>query len=117
MARLIRRGEVRWYTFRPPGKRRPVLVLTRDSIAGVLDELTVAPLTSTIREIHSEVVLGIADGLPRASAVNLDHVQTVPKARIGTLIATLSVVRMEEVRLALLFALGFDATAARTGSR
>ena len=113
MARLIRRGEVRWYTFRPPDKRRPVLILTRDSIAGVLGELTVAPLTSTIREIPSEVVLGISDGLPGESAINLDYVQTIPKARIGALITSLSGARMEEVRRALLFALGFDPSASR----
>ena len=113
MARLIRRGEVRWYMFRPPDKRRPVLVLTRDSVAGVLSEVTVAPLTSTIREIPSEIVLGISDGLAQESAINLDHLQTIPKARVGALITSLTAARMEEVRRALLFALGFDPSASR----
>lgn len=108
MARLIRRGEIRWYEFHPPDKRRPVLVLTRDSVASVLGEVTVAPLTSVIRGIPSEVVLGAVDGLPRESAVNLDHLQTVPKARIGALVARLSHSRLDEVQRALLFALGFD---------
>ena len=107
MARLIRRGEVRWYAFRPPDKRRPVLILTRESVVSVLSEVTVAPLTSTIRDIPSEVVLGASDGLTHDSAINLDHLQTIPKARIGAVITTLSRARMEDVRKALLFALGF----------
>ncbi|HXO20211.1 MAG TPA: type II toxin-antitoxin system PemK/MazF family toxin [Thermoanaerobaculia bacterium] len=57
-----------------------------------------APITTTIRDIPSEVLLTEADGLPRASAVNLDHVQTVPKEKIGGLLATLSAERMNEVR-------------------
>ena len=46
----MRRGEVRWYTFRAPDKRRPVLILTRDSAVGYLTSVTVAPITTTIRE-------------------------------------------------------------------
>ncbi len=108
MARLIRRGEIRWYEFRPPDKRRPVLILTRDSVASVLGEVTVAPLTSVIRGIPSEVVLGASDGLSRESAINLDHLQTIPKARIGPVVAKLTASRLDEVQRALLFALGFD---------
>jgi mRNA interferase MazF len=103
----VRRGEVRWYRFATPDKKRPVVILTRDSILDSLGEVTIAPVTSTIRDIPSEVVLTINDGLPRDCAVNLDHVQTVAKARIGPLVATLSSDRMIEIRTALLFALGF----------
>ena len=106
MARLSR-GEVRWFRFAAPDKRRPVLVLTRDSVLEYLGEVTVAPITTTVRDIPSEVVLGPNDGLPRECALNLDHVQTVSRARVGALIATLSTARMAEVRAALLFALGF----------
>ena len=113
MARLIRRGEVRWYAVRPPDKRRPVLILTRDSVASVLGEVTVAPLTSVIRDIPSEVVLGASDGLPRECAVNLDHLQTIPKARVGAVITKLTEARLDEVQSALLFALGFDQTPSR----
>jgi mRNA interferase MazF len=108
VARLIQRGEVRWYRFRRPDKKRPVLVLTRQSALDFLGEVTVAPVTSTIRAIPSEVVLSEADGMPRDCAVNLDHVQTVPGTRIGQVIVTLAPGRMAEVREALLFALGFD---------
>ena len=46
-------------------------------------------------------------GMPRACAFNLDHIQTVAKSKLGALITTLPMVRMQEVRAALLFALGF----------
>ncbi|MBI5628593.1 MAG: type II toxin-antitoxin system PemK/MazF family toxin [Candidatus Rokubacteria bacterium] len=104
----MRRGEVRWYRFPQPDKRRPVLILSRDSAIEFLGEVTVAPVTSTVRDIPSEVVLTPADGMPRACAINLDHVQTVAKAKIGGLVATLDRTRMSEVRAALLFALGFS---------
>ena len=103
----MRRGEVRWYRFSTPDKKRPVLILTRNSALEFLGEVTVAPITSTIREIPSEVRLTEADGMPRDCAVNLDHVQTVTHAKVGPLIATVSPAKMSEVRAALLFALGF----------
>ena len=104
----MHRGEVRWYRFGRPDKKRPVLILTRQSALGFLGEVTVAPITSTVREIPSEVGLTEADGMSRDCAINLDHVQTVSMARVGALIVTLSSRRMTEVRSALLFALGFD---------
>jgi mRNA interferase MazF len=105
---MMRRGEIRWYRSTRPDKRRPVLVLTRDSALAFLQEVTIAPVTSTVRDIPSEVPLTTADGMPRACAVNVDHIQTVPRARVGALIATLSASRMSEVRSAAAFALGFD---------
>ena len=102
----MRRGEVRWYEFRPPDKRRPVLILTRDSAIGYLNEITVVSITSTVRGIRSEVVLGTEDGMPGRCAANFDHVHTVPKSKLGARIATLSADRMKEVGPALCFALG-----------
>lgn len=105
----MRRGEVRWYTFAAPDKRRPVLILTRNSALRFLAGITVAPITSTIRSIPSEVLLGPAeDGMLNVCAVNLDNIQTVQKAQIGTLLTTLSPARMREVEQALCFALGMD---------
>ena len=106
-------GEVRWYRFRHPDKKRPVLVLTRDSALEFLGEVTVAPITTTIRDIPTEVVLGQTDGMPRDCAVNLDHIQTVAQTRIGPLLTTLDTGRMQEVKEALLFALGLDDAVAR----
>jgi mRNA interferase MazF len=88
MGRAVRRGEVRWYRFASPDKRRPVVILTRNSILEYLGEVTVAPITSTVRKIPSEVALTREDGVPKDCAVNLDHVQTVPKSKIGALITT-----------------------------
>jgi mRNA interferase MazF len=101
------RGEIRWYRFSAPDKRRPVLVLTRHFALDYLGEVTIAPITGTIRGIASEVPLTVADGMSMACAVNCDHLQTVPKNRLGPLIATLGPGRLEEVGAAVLFALGF----------
>lgn len=103
----MRRGEVRWYGFDAPDKKRPVVVLTRDSVLEYLGEVTVAPITSVIRDIPSEVVIGGADGMPRDCAINLDHVQTVSRGRLGAVVTTLGASRLDEVRRALLFALGY----------
>ncbi len=105
----MRRGEIRWHTFAAPDKRRPVLILTRNSAIVFLNALTVAPITTTMRGIPSEVFLGREDGLPAECAVNLDNIQTVPKANLGAPIASLSSSRMAEVQHAISFTLGFDA--------
>jgi mRNA interferase MazF len=99
---------VRWYRFARPDKNRPVVILTRDSVLEYLGEATVAPITRTVRGIPSEVVLGPEDGLPEPCAVNLDHVQTVARGRLGNLVTTLTGRRMAQLREALLFALGFQ---------
>ena len=104
----MERGEVRWYEFQAPDKRRPVLVLTRTSVIHFLNEVTVAPITTTIRGIPSEVVLGMEDGLPQDCAVNFDHLQTVPRAKVGRLITSLSSEKMAQGSIALCFALGLD---------
>jgi mRNA interferase MazF len=103
----LRRGEVRWYAFPRPDKKRPVVILTRDSVLEYLGEATIAPITRTVRGIPSEVPLGPDDGVPEPCAVNLDHVQTVARGRLGALVTTLSTQRMAEIREALLFALDF----------
>jgi len=102
-------GDVYWYAFREPDKRRPVLILTRSSAIQFLTSLTIAPITSTIRAIPTEVALSPSDGLLTDCAVNLDNIQTVQKAKMGAFIAHLSTQRMREVRNAIEFALGFDA--------
>ena len=104
----MNRGDICWYTFRTPDKKRPVLILTRDSAIAVLHSVTVAPITSTIRNIPTEVVLTEADGLPSTCAANFDNLQTVPKSNIGARIARLTARRMKEAGAAVSFALGFD---------
>ena len=101
----MKRGEVRWYRFLSPDKKRPVLILTRDSVLEYLGEVTVAPVTGTIRDIPSEVFLSMADGMPRDCAVNCDHLQTVSKGKIGALITTLDPAKMRDVGRAIRFSL------------
>jgi mRNA interferase MazF len=106
MAGRVERGDVRLFRFPRPDKQRPVLVLTRDSALGYLARVTVAPVTSTIRGVPSEVALGTDDGLRQPCAVNLHNVVTVPKDGLGRRLAHLSDGRMKEVCAALGFALG-----------
>jgi mRNA interferase MazF len=101
------RREIRWYRFPHPDTRRPVLILTRDSVLEYLGEVTVAPITTVIRDIPSEVLLSKKEGMPRDCAVNCDHLQTVPRARLGALVTTLSSQKMRDVASAIGFALGF----------
>lgn len=101
----MKRGEVRWYKFKSPDKKRPVVILTRNSILEYLDEVTVAPITSTIRDIPSEVFLSFHDGMRKDCAINCDHLQTVSKSNIGALITTLSKEKVLELRSAVAFAL------------
>jgi mRNA interferase MazF len=103
----MKRGEVRWYTFAPPDKRRPVLILMRDSAIPYMNGITVAPFTTTRRVVPSQVFISADEGLPQDSAVNLYYMQTVPKSQLGHLITTLTADRMAEVEAAIRFALGF----------
>ena len=101
----MKRGEIRWYKFAHPDKKRPVLILTRDSILEYFGEVTVAPVTSTVRDIPSEVALSKRDGMTRPCAVNCDHIQTVAKGKIGSRVTTLSNDKMTRVAKAIGFAL------------
>ena len=105
----MKRGDICWYTFKTPDKKRPVLILTRDSAIAVLNSVTIAPITSTIRSIPTEVVLTEEDGLPETCAANFDNLQTVPKGNIGDRISHLTKRKMQETANAISFALGFDA--------
>ena len=104
----MRRGEIRWYTYRRPDKRRPVLLLTRDEVVDTLNEIVVAPATRTIRGLSSEVELGMDDGMPTECALNFDHVALAQRAKLGPVLAVLPTHRWVEVRSALLHALGFE---------
>ena len=106
MAAVVSRGEVRLCRFLPPDKERPVLVLTRNSAIAHLVTATIAPITSTVRGVPSEVVLDIDDGMKGPCAVNLHNLVTVSQTRLGRRVSSLSAARMEEVCAALRFALG-----------
>ena len=104
----IARGDVRLYRFAPPDKARPVVVLTRDSALGYLSTATVAPITSSIRGVPSEVRLDEEDGMKSPCAVNLHNTVTVSQRRLGKRVAHLPSPRMKEICAALRFSLGCD---------
>jgi len=108
MAREVNRGEIWRYRFEAPDKQRPVLVLSRQEVIGLLHTVMVAPVTSTIRGAPSEVVVGTEEGLRHQSAVNLDHVQTVERARLSGFIGHLAPEKMRQVCRALAIATGCE---------
>ena len=85
-----------------------MVVLTRDSAVGYLSTVTIAPITSAIRGVPSEVVLNEEDGMKAPCAVNLHNAVTVSQHRLGRRIAQLSSLRMSEICAALRFSLGCD---------
>lgn len=102
------RGDVCYHTFKEPDKRRPALVLTRTSAISYLNQVSVAPITTSVRENDTSVWLDEADGMREVCAVNLDLIQTVPKSRLGKVITHLSDDKMHEVLQAIKFAFGYD---------
>ena len=108
MAGRVERGDVRLVRFPPPDKPRPVLVLTRSSALEYLSRVTVAPITSAVRGVPSEVLLDADDGMKQPCVVNLHNVATVRRDALGRRVGRLPRDRMREVCTALAFALGCD---------
>ena len=108
VATEIARGDVRFYRFAPPDKTRPVLVLSRNSAINYLNTVTVAPITSPIRGVPSEVLLNELDGMKAPCAVNLHNVTTIPQKHAGKRVSRLGRRRMGEICAATRFSLGCD---------
>lgn len=110
MARVNRfhRGEIWLYTFKKPEKRRPVVILSRQEVIPLLRTVLVAPVTSTIRGLPSEVEVGGPEGLKHPSAINLDHIQTVAKTDLRNFVGTLRSETLAAVCGALAVATGCD---------
>ena len=108
MAGRLDRGEIRLDRFAKPDKSRPVLLLTRGSAVPYLTSVTVAPISSTIRGVPSEVVLDAEDGMKGPCAINLHNLVTVAKAGLGRRLTALSDDRMREVCGAIAFALNCE---------
>jgi mRNA interferase MazF len=103
----VQRGEIRWYTFASPDKKRPVLVLTRDAVVNSLNEIIVVPVTRTIRGLDTEVILTTDDGMPVACALNFDHVALAQRSKLGSLLTALPERLWPDAERALLMACGF----------
>lgn len=108
MAGGLERGEVRLCSFPAPDKPRPVLVLTRSSAIRYLSRVTVAPITSSLRGVPSEVALDTNDGMKGACAVNLHNLVTVDQKSLGRRVAQLSAARLRQVCASLNFSLGCE---------
>ncbi len=108
MAGQIERGEIRLFELKKPDKPRPVLVLTRGSAIRYLSRVTIAPITSTVRGVPSEVMLDTEDGMKRPCAVNLHNLITVSQDDLGRRLTELRPAKIVEVCAAIQFALGCD---------
>jgi len=96
-------GDVYWYKFKEPNKERPVLILTRTDVISLLNVVTIAEITTTLRDNDSEVWLDESDEVRETCAINLTNIQTVPQTKIGAFITHLSDERVSEVRRAIEF--------------
>ena len=102
----MKRGEIWWAELDPPAGRRPVLLLSRDEAYTIRELVIVAPVTTRIRHIPSEVPLGTEDGLSKPCVVNLDTITTIAKVTLRDKLTTLSPEKLKAVEVALHFALG-----------
>jgi mRNA interferase MazF len=105
---LIQPGDIRWFRFASPDKRRPVIVLGRPEIISSLSQIPVVPLSTHVRGVPWEVVLDKQDGLKSRCAAKPEWVKTVDRATLGPWIATLPATRWDDLRTALLYVLGLD---------
>lgn len=94
--------------FAPPDKRRPVLVLSRPALLGVLHTATVAAITSTLRGSPTEVEVGVDEGLKLPCCVNLVNVFTVPQHELRKYVGTVPAGKMRDVCRALSIATGCE---------
>ena len=102
----MKRGEIWWAELDPPAGRRPVLLVSRDEAYSVRELITVAPVTTRIRHIPSEVPLGIDNGLPKPCVINLDTITTIAKTSLCERVTILNQEKQKDVELALHFVLG-----------
>lgn len=104
----MKHSEIWWAELEPPLGRRPVLLLSRDEAYSVRELVTIAPVTTRVRHIPSEVPLGLEDGLPKPCVVNLDTITTIAKASLRERLTSLSAEKQKAIEVALHFALGME---------
>ncbi|MGA2229883.1 MAG: type II toxin-antitoxin system PemK/MazF family toxin [Tepidisphaeraceae bacterium] len=86
----LQQGSIVWAQLPQPFGRRPVVVITRDAVVGRMNNLTVAPITRTIRNVDTEVILQPVDGVPTVCAITLDNIFTIQRSALGDLVTVLS---------------------------
>jgi len=101
----MKKGEVWWANLPKPIGRRPVVLLSRNEAYSVRNAVTVAEVTTTIRDIPVEVPLGTADGMPKKCVANLDTIITISKDALDDRITSLTQNKIEDINEAVRFAL------------
>ena len=104
----MKRGEIWWAELPQPAGRRPVVLISRDEAYGVRELVTVAPVTTRVRNLPVEVPLGKREGLPRPCVANLDTITTIPKTCLVERILLLPAGKVAELDAAIGFALGLE---------
>jgi mRNA interferase MazF len=104
----MKRGEVWWAVLPKPAGRRPVVLLSRDEAYSIRNLVTIAPVTTRVRNIPVEVILDHSDGLPRRCVVNLDTITTIPKSVLVERVALLKAEKIQALNEAIRFALGLS---------
>ena len=105
---MIQRGDIRWFRFTSPDKRRPVVVLGRHDILPSLSQIPVIPISTQIRGLPWEVRLSEEEGMPAACVLKPEWIRSVERTLLGPRIASLRDSRWDEIRSALLQVLGLD---------
>lgn len=101
----MQKGEIWWANLPIPIGKRPVVLLSRDEAYSVRNAVTIAEVTSTIRNIPVEVKLGKEDGLPKKCVINLDTIITIRKELLTEKITYLVSEKIDQVNKAIKFAL------------
>lgn len=104
----MKRGDVWWAELDAPAGQRPVVLLSRNDAYASRSLVIVAPVTTRIRNIHSEVLLDADDGMPRECVANLDTITTIPKDCLKHRMVILTREKLKQVEAAIHFALGMD---------
>ena len=104
----MRRGEIWWAELEPPAGRRPVVLLSRNEAYSVRSLVIIAPVTTRIRGIPSEVPLGADDGMPQDCVANLDTITTIPRDCLKNRLTTISAKKLKEIEAAIHFVLGME---------
>ena len=111
---MIERGDIRWFRFGAPDKRRPVLVLGREDVLPTLTQIPVIPFSTQIRGLRWEVRLSTSDGLPGDCVLKPAWLKTVDRTALGPWITAFPDARWSEVTTALLDVLGLPFPSDRT---
>ena len=97
---MVAQGDI-WLLEPPNGKRRPVLVVSRNEAIPVLNNVVVAPVTSTIRMIPTSIAVGESEGVHQNSVASFDSLAAVPKSLLTVRLGALGGSRRDEICTAL----------------